>query len=92
MRDPTPVTVRVVYLARLREAFATSSESFVVPAGPDATVAAMLDALRQRGGTFAAELAPGRAVRVAINHAMAKPSDALRDGDEVAIFPPVTGG
>ncbi len=91
MRDQTPVTVRVVYLARLREAFATAGESCAVPAGP-ATVAALLDTLRQRGGPFATELAPGRAVRVAINHAMARPSDALRDGDEVALFPPVTGG
>lgn len=92
MRDQTSVTVRVVYLARLREAFATAGESLAVPTGSAATVAGMLDALRQRGGPFAAELAPGRAIRVAINHAMAQPSDALRDGDEVALFPPVTGG
>jgi len=32
MRDETPVTVRVVYLARLREAFATAGESLAVPA------------------------------------------------------------
>lgn len=92
MRDQTSVTLRVVYLARLREAFATAGESLAVPVGSAATVAGLLDALRQRGGPFAAELAPGRAVRVAINHAMAKPTDALRDGDEVALFPPVTGG
>ena len=92
MRDQTPLTVRVVYLARLREAFATAGESMVVPAGSEATVAAVLDALRQRGGPFAAELAPGRAVRVAINHSMATPADVIRDGDEVALFPPVTGG
>jgi molybdopterin synthase sulfur carrier subunit len=55
-------------------------------------VAGVLDALRARGGAWAAELAPGRAVRVAVNHAMAKPGDAVRDGDEVALFPPVTGG
>jgi molybdopterin synthase sulfur carrier subunit len=92
MRDQAPVKVRVVYLARLREAFATAGESLALPAGSDATVAAVLEALRQRGGPFAAELAPGRAVRVAINHAMAKPADGIRDGDEVALFPPVTGG
>ena len=92
MRDQTPVTLRVVYLARLREAFATAGESVAVPAGSEATVAGLLDTLRQRGGPFAAELAPGRAVRVAINHSMANPSEALRDGDEVALFPPVTGG
>ena len=88
MRDQTPVTVRVVYLARLREAFATAGECLAVPAGPDATVAGMLDALRQRGGPFAAELAPGRAVRVAVNHAMAQPSDALRTTTSWRSFPP----
>ena len=92
MRDLTSVTVRVVYLARLRETFAMAGESLAVPAGHEATVAGVLDALRRRGGPFATELAPGRAVRVAINHAMAQPSDALRDGDELALFPPVTGG
>lgn len=92
MRDSTAVTVRVVYLARLREAFASSGEPLRMPDGSDSTVASLLDALRKRGGSFAAELAPGRAVRVAVNHEMARPSDVLRDGDEVAIFPPVTGG
>ena len=49
MRDQTPVTVRVVYLARLREAFATAGEALAVPAGSAATVAGLLDTLRQRG-------------------------------------------
>ena len=92
MRDQTAVTVRVVYLARLREAFASAGEAVRMPDGREATVAGLIEALRARGGAFAAELAPGRAVRVAVNHEMARPADALREGDEVAIFPPVTGG
>jgi molybdopterin synthase sulfur carrier subunit len=92
MRDASPVVVRLVYLARLREALGGANETLALPAGAPATVTAVLDALRSRGGAFAAELAPGRAVRIAINHEMAKPGDALRDGDEVALFPPVTGG
>jgi molybdopterin synthase sulfur carrier subunit len=38
------------------------------------------------------ELAPGRAVRVAVNHALVAVDSPVRDGDEVALLPPVTGG
>lgn len=92
MRDAPPVVVRLVYLARLREALGRADESLQLPANLPATVAGVIEALRARGGAFAHELAPGRAVRVAVNHATAKPGDAVRDGDEVALFPPVTGG
>jgi sulfur-carrier protein len=90
-RTATHVTVRLVYLARLREAFGSAGEALTLAREP-ATVATILDLLRERGGAFAVELASGRAVRVAVNHAMVGPEAAVRDGDEVALFPPVTGG
>jgi molybdopterin synthase sulfur carrier subunit len=37
-------------------------------------------------------LAPGRAVRIAVNHDLAGPEAPIARGDEVALFPPVTGG
>ena len=87
-------TLQVVYLARLREAFATSGES--LPLAGDgatvATVATIIDMLRARGGAWASELAPGRAVRIAVNQQMASASTRVHAGDEVALFPPVTGG
>lgn len=92
MRDSTPVVVRLVYLARLREAFGCPGEALPLPDGAQASVDAVLAALRARGGAYAHELAPGRAFRVAVNHAMAKPGDVVHDGDEVALLPPVTGG
>lgn len=92
MRDSPPVVVRLVYLARLREAFGSGGETLRLPAESPATVSGVLAALRARGGGYAHELAEGRAVRVAVNHAMAKAGDPVRDGDEVALFPPVTGG
>ena len=85
------IVVNLVYLARLREAFGRSGESLTV-ASTQATVADVLNALRARGEPFANELAPGRAVRVAVNHDLAAADAALRDGDEVALLPPVTGG
>ena len=45
-----------------------------------------------RGGVWEQELAPSRPVRAAVNQAMAVGDVALSDGDEVAFFPPVTGG
>lgn len=80
----------VLYLARLREALGRGSEEVELPA--DSSVATLLDTLRSRGGTWTAELAAGRAVRVAVNQEMTDPAATLRDGDEVALFPPVTGG
>ena len=83
--------VQLVYLARLREVFATAGENVDLPRDV-ATVASLLAWLARRGGAWAAELAPGRAVRVAVNHDVARAETPVRAGDEVALFPPVTGG
>jgi sulfur-carrier protein len=80
--------IRVTYLARLRDALGISSEQ--IPAAQN--VAELLIFLRARGGVWASELAQGRAFAVAVNHALAKPETTIKDGDEVAMLPPVTGG
>ena len=56
------------------------------------SVAGLRTWLAARGGVWATELAPGRAVRIAVNHEVAKPDTPVHPGDEVALFPPVTGG
>lgn len=83
--------IEIVYLARLREAFGRGTEKIQLPIGVD-TVAALLTWLRARGGAWAQELAPGRVVRVAVNHDLAESATPIATGDEVALFPPVTGG
>jgi len=94
MRDcvSTMVRVHLVYLARLREAFSSSGERLDLGAQDAPTLATVVATLRARGGAFERELAPGRAVRFAVNHRLARPDHPVADGDEVAIFPPVTGG
>ena len=84
--------VRVLYLARLREALGRAAETVDMSADGDASVAALLAQLRARGGAFAHELAPGRAFRVAVNQVMAAHDTTVRAGDEVAFLPPVAGG
>jgi len=83
--------IQLVYLARLREALGVSSESVELPREVG-TVSSLLSWLRTRGGAWAKELAPGRAVRVAVNQDVASAETPVRAGDEVALFPPVTGG
>ena len=80
----------VLYLARLRETLGRGSEQIELP--DVSTVATLIGSLRDRGGPWAIELAAGRAVRVAVNQELTDLSATLRDGDEVALFPPVTGG
>jgi molybdopterin synthase sulfur carrier subunit len=89
-RSATAIDVRVVYLARLREALGTQGETLALEGQP--RIADVVDALRGRGGAFARELAEGRAVRIALNHALVASDAVVRDGDEVAFLPPVTGG
>jgi len=83
--------VRLVYLARLRDALGTGTESVDLPREVG-TVAALLEWLSNRGGAWKHELAPGHAVRIAVDHDMAGLETPIRPGDEVALFPPVTGG
>ena len=83
--------IRLLYFARLREVFGMDAEEATLPAGVE-NVGALSEWLRSRGGVWAAELARGRAYRVAVDQQMASESTALHEGAEVAVFPPVTGG
>ena len=83
--------VTILYFARLKEALGTGSEELALPA--DVTdLSALRASLVARGGAWARELGRERPVRAAVNQEMAAPDAPIRDGDEVAFFPPVTGG
>lgn len=83
--------ITLLYFARLRESFGISSEQAHPPAHV-VDVRSLTEWLRQRGGAWQEELAQNRPVRVAVNQDMAGPDRAVCDGDEIAFFPPVTGG
>jgi molybdopterin synthase sulfur carrier subunit len=83
--------VRVLYFAGLREQVGSSSEELELPAGVS-TLAGLRSHLVARGGVWQSALAETRLVRVAVNQQMAQAASAIRSGDEVAFFPPVTGG
>lgn len=81
------LTIR--YFASIREAIGQGTETLETTA---TTVAALRDELIARGGAYAQALARGRAVRVAVDQTMGDETVSLRDGAEIAFFPPVTGG
>jgi len=83
--------ITILYFARLREALGTASEKIALPAGVS-DLAALRVLLRQRGGAWAEEMAEGKQLRAAVNQDIAQGGTPVGDGDEVAFFPPVTGG
>jgi molybdopterin synthase sulfur carrier subunit len=83
--------IKVVFFAALREQLGISTEEIDLPAGVT-TVAGLRGHLVQRGGAWQSVLADKRLIRVAVNQDMAQAGSALKPGDEIAFFPPVTGG
>lgn len=81
--------VQVRYFASIREAVGQGVEPLQTRSE---TLAALRDELIARGEPYARALARGKAVRVALDQVMSDESAALREGCEVAFFPPVTGG
>lgn len=83
--------MKILYFAQIRELVGTPSEDLSLDTGI-ANVSGLIAWLRQRGANWETALAEGRQVLVAVNQTMARPETPVADGDEVALFPPVTGG
>jgi sulfur-carrier protein len=83
--------VKLLYFAWLRARVGCAEEEVALPPQVH-DVAGLLDWLRGRGGGHAEALRDLRVVRVAINHDYVGLGHPVREGDEIAIFPPVTGG
>ena len=82
--------VRVLFFAALREQLGVADEHLELAPGVE-TLAGVRTALEARGGKWASALA-GKRVRMAVNQDMADGGTRVKAGDEIAFFPPVTGG
>jgi sulfur-carrier protein len=85
------VKVRVLFFAGLREQVGTGTLEVELPAGIG-TVGALRAHLLEHGGSFQSALAERKLLRMAVNQEMVQPSAPIKGGDEIAFFPPVTGG
>jgi molybdopterin synthase sulfur carrier subunit len=83
--------ITVLYFARFRERLGCERETVELPV-EGATVQAVLNTLIARGGLWQEQLDSDRGVLVAVNQEMANRETLVQQGDELAIFPPVTGG
>jgi sulfur-carrier protein len=83
--------IKVFYFARLKEKLNYSTEDLVMPDEP-LTVLKLKAYLAKRGDVWGQMLMGKLKIRAAINHELVADSAAIADGDEVAFFPPVTGG
>jgi molybdopterin synthase sulfur carrier subunit len=83
--------MKVLYFAWLKAKTGVAEEDLDPPAEVT-TVGELMHWLKDRGPGHAEALANAKAIRVAVNQEYAGPEDAVKAGDEVAFFPPVTGG
>lgn len=84
------MSIKLLYFAHLRETLACNGEELDLPVGVG-NVGALRAHLAARGDAWIA-LAQSQSLRAAVNQRMADEQAAVVDGDEVAFFPPVTGG
>lgn len=83
--------MKILYFAWLRSKTGVAEED-VEPPESVRDVASLIEWLKGRSDGHAAALADPRMVRIAVNQEYARPDAPVAAGDEVALFPPVTGG
>ena len=84
-------SMKLLYFAWLRQKIGTAEEQ-LDPPGDVATVAQLIDWLKTRGPNYVDALTNTKLVRVAVNREYVTYDHRLKPGDEVGLFPPVTGG
>ncbi|MDR3519233.1 MAG: molybdopterin converting factor subunit 1 [Azospirillaceae bacterium] len=83
--------MKLLYFAWLKTKIGLAGEDVTPPASV-ATVSDLLTWLASRGPAYADALANRSVVRVAVNQAFARNDHPVAPDDEIALFPPVTGG
>ena len=83
--------MKILYFAWLKEHTGTSAETLTLPDGVT-TVAGLIPHIAARSAGHKTALANLDTVRIAVNRVYGGPSSLVTDSDEVAFFPPVTGG
>jgi len=83
--------MKLLYFAWIKQHTGVGEEDVSLPEKVT-DVAGLIDWLRSRGPEFKAALQDVSALRVAVNQEFATFETNITNGDEVALFPPMTGG
>ena len=83
--------MKLLYFAWIKQRIGLAEETVTPPAGVD-TVDGLIAWLRGRGPGYAEAFVDVTPIRVAVNQEFARFDSAIGPDDEVALFPPVTGG
>ncbi len=82
--------IKILYFASLRERIGIADEEIELPTGT--TIQGVIEILKSRNDVWADTFSSNTKVLAAVNQEMASIYAPIKDGDEVAFFPPVTGG
>jgi sulfur-carrier protein len=85
------VKVKILFFAGLREQVGMSGQEIELPADVT-TVAALRSFLAGKGSAWKEALSEKKLIRTAVNQDMVEAGARIKAGDEIAFFPPVTGG
>jgi molybdopterin synthase sulfur carrier subunit len=83
--------MKLLYFATIRQKIGAAEET-IEPPREAATVGALIDWLKTRGPAYAEALKNPKLVRIAVNREYVTTDHRIAPGDEVGLFPPVTGG
>lgn len=83
--------MRLLYFASIREKIGISEEEHDLPSGVS-NVSGLIDWLKSQGEEYAEALADQMVVKVAVNQEYVSVEHPISSNDEIAFFPPVTGG
>lgn len=83
--------INLLYFAKVRETSGIDQEEIDI-ASDIITVADLIDFLKLRGSQWQAIFNPSSSVRTAVNQELVEANHLINANDEVAFFPPITGG
>ena len=83
--------IQIFYFGWVRSRIGYDKEELELPTNIE-TVAGLIEWLKSRGKGYAHAFEDSDVIRAAVNHEIVPPETLIRNGDEIALFPPMTGG